>query len=792
MEIEYAGGCKPYSDSLLVDLDTVICDSGFVISPNNFICTSDPVAMINRGTKNDSITYTWNFPGGLPSSYTGYYPPLVKYSSSGNYTITLIMSSTVSIDTFTKNISVSESCCDHDYSADSTVTFKNAALGFKDSITTYTGGGTFSGTYNVLGTIVLEDGIYTIEDGSNFFVDAACINCDYITQLEEICRNFTYDDKTQIILVGATLNMGDAEFRSSCDSMWYGIAAFQGSTISSLNDTSGQNALIMDAMAGISICDWPFEYEDNYYLDQVSFLNNIISMNDRDRSSNFNFIRNSHIDTDKDLMKAPYGNRYGLAGINLSGGHYYADFDNNFIANQLYGYYHRLIGDPGNTYHIKNNTLRDFYIVGMAIGGRNLTVNSEIINNDFYFTKSHIGSQSSPISAYSGYEGIPIYNTGVFGETGAAPVENEICGVYASGRLHCYGNRFFGFDSLLAPHVQSGITLTTLQGNVPNDVSFRENTFNDLGIGVRYMHASKEISENTFNNNKKAIRITNLSIHFDCLLDQNTFFENNMAIEVDNNTTITSTYELSLQENLFLDNDTAISVLYDNDTISLSMLMNCNKFQLDNTESYTRYGLFVHDSADIASVGGDNSLSDPNDPSGNGWPVDPSSTGYDSCITPGVGIDVTQWSSPSNWVSIEDNSTSTWKYFAYNNEFTGLFNPSGILDRQDPGVDAPSCAVQDICFPLARIMATLDIDENSKELVIYPNPSKEMIQIRSAGEKTIELIRIYDIALSKSPIELYLTGKRIEMNISVLTSGLYFLEVWNKDGSRDFARLIKK
>ncbi|MEQ9148068.1 MAG: T9SS type A sorting domain-containing protein, partial [Cytophagales bacterium] len=161
-------------------------------------------------------------------------------------------------------------------------------------------------------------------------------------------------------------------------------------------------------------------------------------------------------------------------------------------------------------------------------------------------------------------------------------------------------------------------------------------------------------------------------------------------------------------------------------------------------------------------------------------------------ITPGVGIDVTQWSSPSNWVSIEDNSTSTWKYFAYNNEFTGLFNPSGILDRQDPGVDAPSCAVQDICFPLARIMATLDIDENSKELVIYPNPSKEMIQIRSAGEKTIELIRIYDIALSKSPIELYLTGKRIEMNISVLTSGLYFLEVWNKDGSRDFARLIKK
>jgi hypothetical protein len=147
---------------------------------------------------------------------------------------------------------------------------------------------------------------------------------------------------------------------------------------------------------------------------------------------------------------------------------------------------------------------------------------------------------------------------------------------------------------------------------------------------------------------------------------------------------------------------------------------------------------------------------------------------------------------PSNWTSIEDNSSSVWKYFAYNNEFTGTFLPATILDPQPAGVNAPPCAVQDICFPLARILAELEFESQTKELVIYPNPANDLVTIKSSENEIIEFIRIYDAVLTKAPLEYQKSGKQVVLSIKDLSIGLYFIEVWNQSGSRDFARLIKK
>lgn len=788
VDLTFAGGCRPKSNMLLVDLDTVLCDSGFVISPNNFICIEDPVAMISRGPNDPSISYHWSFPGGSPSTYTGYYPPLVNYGSSGSYTITMIMTSSSGVDTITKSITVADDCCKHTYSTNNASTF-SFELGTVNDTMTYSGGGTFDGTYHVLGTIILKDGIYEVKDGTTFFVKPSCNRCDYLNNAEG-CQSFQLSNYTQIIIENASLLMGDAEFRSECEEMWYGIAAIGDGAISTLNDSTGNNALIMDAFAGITICDPEGDYDLNYQLDQVSFINNIIGLEENDRSaSTFGYVRQSHIDVDPSLMKSPYRNRYGMSGVAFDVRYHFSDFDQNFISNQNYGYYHSFLGDPNMSYHILDNTIRDFFVIGMALGGNAYFI-SEVIDNDFHFPASHIGSATSPISGYTGYEGfIPVYpNIDPWPSNLVSQPFNkdEVVGAALTGKLHFYRNNFYGNESRASAEKQSGLFIGAVFGAFPNDNSLSENLFTNFDAGVRHSFAASVLFNNEFRENKTGLLIPQSSTFNDYLLDQNTFMLNESGIEIND-----FADELSLQNNLFLDNDTSINVKHDNNANPLDMLMNCNKFQLDSTESYVRYGLFVHSGADIRDIGGDGDPGNP-DPSGNGWPVVPTSPGYDSCVTPGTGIDLTQWSSPTNWVSIVDSSSSIWKYYAYHNEFTGTFSPSSILDPQPPGVLATGCAVQSICFPLASIIAKLDIDEKSKQLVIYPNPSKDRIQIQSSEEKIIELVRIYDVALSNSPIELYQTGKQIEINISQLASGLYVLEVWNKDGSRDFARLIKE
>ncbi len=70
-----------------------VCKDGVVNYRNN---------SFNTGSSSAGIQYSWEFPGGNPSSSSATNPPNVQYSESGWYDVTLIASNTNGSDTFTR------------------------------------------------------------------------------------------------------------------------------------------------------------------------------------------------------------------------------------------------------------------------------------------------------------------------------------------------------------------------------------------------------------------------------------------------------------------------------------------------------------------------------------------------------------------------------------------------------------------------------------------------------------------------------------------------------------------
>ena len=207
---------------------------------------------------------------------------------------------------------------------------------------------------------------------------------------------------------------------------------------------------------------------------------------------------------------------------------------------------------------------------------------------------------------------------------------------------------------------------------------------------------------------------------------------------------------------LFLDNDTSISIRHDHATIDLDMNLNCNSFELDNVETYDRYGIFVHQGADMDDIGGDGQTIDP---AGNGWPVDPSSTGYPNSTTGNSNnVDVDLWDPPTNWYSIYDVNTSPgWTYWRYNNEFVGegssvvSVSPSSIVENAGPNppqANAPSnhcIASLNIPFPQQGVVLGHNDKTMSKSIKIYPVPTDKILNIDLASDFKINSIDLFDL-----------------------------------------------
>jgi hypothetical protein len=84
-------------------------------------------------------------------------------------------------------------------------------------------------------------------------------------------------------------------------------------------------------------------------------------------------------------------------------------------------------------------------------------------------------------------------------------------------------------------------------------------------------------------------------------------------------------------------------------------------------------------------------------------------------------------------------------------------------------------------------MSVLDVGDYSfKDIIIfYPNPVKDELYIRS--EEKLEKIEIYNHIGQK-----VLDNNKVMINLSELSSGVYFLKVYSETGKTGIKRFIKE
>ena len=95
--------------------------------------------------------------------------------------------------------------------------------------------------------------------------------------------------------------------------------------------------------------------------------------------------------------------------------------------------------------------------------------------------------------------------------------------------------------------------------------------------------------------------------------------------------------------------------------------------------------------------------------------------------------------------------------------------------------------VEDYTIIVKKSLAVSDVNKTN-EMVVYPNPVKEVINIQSKDSSELSY-QIYNTAG-----QVILSGKSSDKKINAqkLTSGNYILELMNKEGVKSTQKFIKK
>lgn len=120
---------------------TVVIKEGIAIQFSHEIIKSNysPVEVVlTNTTPGEGLTFTWNFEGGIPATFTGKTPPNVVFTSPGKHTITLTVSngfeSEKQMQTLTvapylvSSFSYTPKFEDDDYQAPVEISFTNASI----------------------------------------------------------------------------------------------------------------------------------------------------------------------------------------------------------------------------------------------------------------------------------------------------------------------------------------------------------------------------------------------------------------------------------------------------------------------------------------------------------------------------------------------------------------------------------------------------------------------------------------------------------------------------------------
>jgi PKD repeat protein len=131
-----------------------------------------PVQVTLTNTTIGGTAYHWEFPEGVPTSFTGHDPPVVEYTTPGEHTITLIVENGNEIDSITKTITVlpalamdfaiEPSFQDEDYEAPLTASLVNTTIGGLTWQWTSTGGDIRQSTAEQTSIHFAQPGTYTV------------------------------------------------------------------------------------------------------------------------------------------------------------------------------------------------------------------------------------------------------------------------------------------------------------------------------------------------------------------------------------------------------------------------------------------------------------------------------------------------------------------------------------------------------------------------------------------------------------------------------------------------------
>jgi len=178
-------------------LDTVVPAFETSIATNNI----SPVEVTITNTTQGGTGYQWKFPEGEPESFTGYDPPVVRYTTPGDHTITLVVENGAERDSISKTVTVlsamtmdfaiEPSFQDEDYEAPLRASLTNTTTGGLTWQWTTTGGQLSSTNAEQSSIYFANPGNYTVTLTANNGKETQSISRDIIVKPNSRLRTHT-------------------------------------------------------------------------------------------------------------------------------------------------------------------------------------------------------------------------------------------------------------------------------------------------------------------------------------------------------------------------------------------------------------------------------------------------------------------------------------------------------------------------------------------------------------------------------------------------------------------------
>ncbi len=426
---------------------------------------------------NANPSYTWDL--GNNSTAVGAGPITTTYTGSGPYTVTVITTFTNGNQTCQSTSAVSvtpnqgSGCCPASVAASN-------LLGAAGTVTTLSGGGTYSGTYRVLGDLLLTNGSYTLTPGTTFYVDGQGSKSP---KRQVTGASITLGANASLTLDNATLTASGSG--PSCP-MWRGLVLSNGGQgpggtyrlVVRNNSTISHAWCGIDLQEEVSIPTGATEYT----IDNSTFAHNLTHVRDNSRhtGSLLSRIAGCSFSSNPAKMHYPYDATsaseefYTYQALLLTP--YYGTNNSNSvlavhdntITQAVYGIVNNVYDRAG--VELYDNQLFDMYAMGIwttdnVASPRVISGNRIALNTSLTVPTEQINPQAT---SYGFYSEAPLHNYSNSFERnyvrwdGITPNLKPLVGLYLSGVAEVSGNRLASMTEGIRTAAQEGALFDNL------------------------------------------------------------------------------------------------------------------------------------------------------------------------------------------------------------------------------------------------------------------------------------------------------------------------------------------